>query len=161
MTFLGGRCWLVWNRYGPHIHVLESEQPYKNLSSRERETEKGEGGRKKVKIQRKEICSVKKLVRQEFPGSPVVSTWHFHCHGPSSISSLGTKIIQASGAQKRKKKQIKQYSKVSKNARVQKTGACKLQISASLRCTNCPEFLLTSRFGFSRSSVKAKILHFL
>ena len=29
---------------------------------------------------------------REFPGGPVVGTWHFHCCGPGSIPGLGTKI---------------------------------------------------------------------
>ena len=31
----------------------------------------------------------------EFPGGPVVRTWHFHCWGPGSIPGWGTKIQQA------------------------------------------------------------------
>ena len=57
-----------------------------------------------MKIQRKEICSVKKLVRQEFPGSPVVSTGHLNRVGIGSIPGPGTKIPQAAQPKKKKKK---------------------------------------------------------
>ena len=30
----------------------------------------------------------------EFPGSPVVSTWYFHCCGLGSVPGQGTKISQ-------------------------------------------------------------------
>ena len=33
------------------------------------------------------------LETREFPDSPVVKTWHFHCHGPSSIPGQGTNIL--------------------------------------------------------------------
>ena len=32
---------------------------------------------------------------REFPGGPVVRTWHFHCCGLGSIPGQGTKILQA------------------------------------------------------------------
>ena len=38
---------------------------------------------------------IKKHHLKEFPDSPVVMTWCFHCGGLSSIPSLGTKIPQA------------------------------------------------------------------
>ena len=34
-------------------------------------------------------------VLREFPGSPVVGTWSFHCPGPGSIPGQGTNILQA------------------------------------------------------------------
>ena len=33
-----------------------------------------------------------KKVAREFPGGPVVRTWHFHCCGPGSMLGQGTKI---------------------------------------------------------------------
>ena len=42
----------------------------------------------------------------EFPGSPVVRTQHFHCRGPGSIPSQGTKILQAVQCGQRKKKEL-------------------------------------------------------
>ena len=33
-----------------------------------------------------------KKVAREFPGGPVVRTWHFHCCGPGSTLGQGTKI---------------------------------------------------------------------
>ena len=41
---------------------------------------------------------------REFPGGPVVRTWHCHCHGPGSISRQGTKILQVMWRGKKKKK---------------------------------------------------------
>ena len=38
---------------------------------------------------------IKKVAEREFPGSPVVRTWSFHCHGPSSVQGRGTNIPQA------------------------------------------------------------------
>ena len=32
---------------------------------------------------------------REFPGHPVVRTWHFECQGPDLIPGQGTKIPQA------------------------------------------------------------------
>ena len=32
--------------------------------------------------------------KRDFPGGPETRTWHFHCQGPGSILSLGTKILQ-------------------------------------------------------------------
>ena len=41
----------------------------------------------------------------EFPGSPVVRTQRFHCHGLGSIPGWGTKIPEAAqNGQKKKKK---------------------------------------------------------
>ena len=34
-------------------------------------------------------------IKRQFPGIPVVKTWHFHCHGQSSIPGWRTKILQA------------------------------------------------------------------
>ena len=42
---------------------------------------------------------------QEFPGSPVIRTQHFHFHVLGSIPGLGTKIPQ--GVAKRQKKKLK------------------------------------------------------
>ena len=48
---------------------------------------------------------------REFPGGPVVRTWHCHCHGPGSISRQETKILQVMWrGQKKKKKKINQQS---------------------------------------------------
>ena len=48
-----------------------------------------------------------KMVYREFPGGPVVRTWHSHCQGPGSIPGQGTKILQAEwGGQKKKKKKF-------------------------------------------------------
>ena len=35
---------------------------------------------------------INKSIHGEFPGDPVVRTWHFHCQGLSSIYGWGTKI---------------------------------------------------------------------
>ena len=40
----------------------------------------------------------------EFPGDPVVLTWHFYYSGPGSIHGQGTKMLQIRGGQKKKKK---------------------------------------------------------
>ena len=34
-------------------------------------------------------------LEREFPGNPVVKTWHFCYYGPGSIPSQGIKILQA------------------------------------------------------------------
>ena len=39
----------------------------------------------------------------EFPGSPVVRTWHFHCQGLGSIPNQGTKTLQAAQLGQKKK----------------------------------------------------------
>ena len=41
---------------------------------------------------------------REFPGSPVVKTWHFHCQGLGLIPGQGTKILQAEWQDQKKKK---------------------------------------------------------
>ena len=46
---------------------------------------------------------------QEFPGSPVIRTQHFHFHVLGSIPGLGTKIPQGV-AKRQKKKKIKSIS---------------------------------------------------
>ena len=43
------------------------------------------------------------MKRGEFPGSPVVRTWCFHCGGPGSIPGEGTKILQATQCGKNRK----------------------------------------------------------
>ena len=43
----------------------------------------------------------------EFPGSPVVRTRCFHCHGLGSIPGRGTKIPQAAQHNQKKKKKKK------------------------------------------------------
>ena len=43
----------------------------------------------------------------EFPGGPVVRTWHFHFRGPGSIRGQGTKIRKPGGAAKNKKQNQK------------------------------------------------------
>ena len=49
----------------------------------------------------------------EFPGGPVVRTWHFHNHGLGSISGLRTKILQATWqAQKMKKRKFKKLAEI-------------------------------------------------
>ena len=46
----------------------------------------------------------------EFPGGPVVRTWWFHCHGPGSIPSRGTKLSQAvQHSQKEKRRHQKNF----------------------------------------------------
>ena len=40
------------------------------------------------------LSSYQFKVFQEFPGSPVVRTQHFHCRGPVSIPGQGSKIPQ-------------------------------------------------------------------
>ena len=48
----------------------------------------------------------------EFPGDPVVRIWHFHCRGPGSIPSQGTKIPKAAqNIQKKDKNPIKKWVK--------------------------------------------------
>ena len=47
-----------------------------------------------------------------FPGSPVVRTRRFHCHGPGSIPGQGTKITQAAQHSQRKKEEKKQTKTV-------------------------------------------------
>ena len=42
---------------------------------------------------------------REFPGSPVVRTQHFHCHGPGSIPGQETQISCTEHYQVKKKKQ--------------------------------------------------------
>ena len=37
---------------------------------------------------------VKNIFCREFPGSPVIRTWHFYCCCPDSIPGWGTKIQQ-------------------------------------------------------------------
>ena len=37
-------------------------------------------------------CSVLTENLREFPGGPVVRTWHSHCRDPGSIPGRGTKI---------------------------------------------------------------------
>ena len=44
-----------------------------------------------------------KIFFREFPGSPVVRTWHFYCWGPGSIAGWGTKILQAARHGQKKK----------------------------------------------------------
>ena len=44
---------------------------------------------------------------KEFPGSPVVRTWHFHCQVLGSIPVRGTKIPIAMLHNQKKKKKIK------------------------------------------------------
>ena len=39
--------------------------------------------------------TIKKSKRWEFPGDPVVKTWHLQRHGLDSIPGQGTKIPQA------------------------------------------------------------------
>ena len=43
---------------------------------------------------------------REFPGSPVVRTQHFHCHGPGSIPGQETQISWAEHYQAKKKKDL-------------------------------------------------------
>ena len=43
---------------------------------------------------------------REFPGSPVVRTWHFHCQGLGLIPGQGTKILQAEWHGQKKKKEF-------------------------------------------------------
>ena len=38
-------------------------------------------------------------VREEFPGEPVVRTWHFDCCDLGSVPGRGTKILQATLSQ--------------------------------------------------------------
>ena len=45
----------------------------------------------------------------EFPDSPVVRTWHFHCHDLGSIPGWETKIPQAAWPKEKKKKIKKGY----------------------------------------------------
>ena len=47
--------------------------------------------------------TLKQCRSQEFPGNPEVRTWHFHCWGPGSIPSQGTKILQTTVVKKEKK----------------------------------------------------------
>ena len=42
----------------------------------------------------------------EFPGSPMIRTWNFHCWDPGSISGQGTKIPQVTQCSQKKKKRI-------------------------------------------------------
>ena len=42
----------------------------------------------------------------EFPGSPMIRTWNFHCWDPGSISGQGTKIPQVTQCSQKKKKII-------------------------------------------------------
>ena len=42
-------------------------------------------------------------VTWEFPGSPVVRTWRFHCCGPDLTPGWGTKILQGSRHNQKKK----------------------------------------------------------
>ena len=51
------------------------------------------------------ILKLKVTDLREFPGGPVVKTWCFHCHGPGSIPSQGTKILQATHSVAKKKKE--------------------------------------------------------
>ena len=46
--------------------------------------------------------TIKKSKRWEFPGDPVVRTWHLQRHGLDSIPGPGTKIPQAMGPKKKK-----------------------------------------------------------
>ena len=60
--------------------------------------------------------TIKKSKRWEFPGNPVVRTWHLQCHGLDSIPGPGTKIPQAMGPkkkkhQKKRKKEKHEHSK--------------------------------------------------
>ena len=41
------------------------------------------------------MMPLRKSMYREFPGSPMVRTQGFHCHGPGSIPGQGTKIPQA------------------------------------------------------------------
>ena len=45
-----------------------------------------------------------KLHSREFPGSPVVRTWCFHCQGPGSIPGRGTKTHKVPKKEKKRKK---------------------------------------------------------
>ena len=58
-----------------------------------------------------QIQTITYRMDREFPGGPVVRTWHCHCHGPGSISRQETKILQVMWrGQKKKKKKINQQS---------------------------------------------------
>ena len=53
--------------------------------------------------------SWKILWSREFPGSPVVRTWSFHCQGLGSVPGQGTKILQAMWHGKNKTTTTKRY----------------------------------------------------
>ena len=52
-----------------------------------------------------------KEIYREFPGGPVVRTWHFHCPGSGSTPGWGTEIMHGVD-QKKKKKYTKQNIKI-------------------------------------------------
>ena len=52
--------------------------------------------------------TIKKSKRWEFPGDPVVKTWHLQRHGLDSIPGQGTKIPQAMGPKKKKHQKKKE-----------------------------------------------------
>ena len=56
---------------------------------------------------------LEKLQCHEFPGGPVVRTWHFPCQGPGSVPGWGTDISQATwcGQKENKIKQLKRHVK--------------------------------------------------
>ena len=58
----------------------------------------------------KQYCEKNIYIVREFPGSPMVSTWHFHCQGLGSIPGQGTKLLQTAWCS-----QIKQKTNVVKS----------------------------------------------
>ena len=53
-------------------------------------------------------CKVRTL--WQFPGGPVVKTWHFPCQGPGSVPGWGTEISQATWCGQ-KENEIKQLER--------------------------------------------------
>jgi len=48
-------------------------------------------------VMRKDFIRIRKYSHREFPGSLLVGTLDFHCHGPGAIPGQGTEIWQPAG----------------------------------------------------------------
>ena len=55
------------------------------------------------------MMPLRKSMYREFPGSPMVRTQGFHCHGPGSIPGQGTKIPQATQPTPKKERETSSY----------------------------------------------------
>ena len=73
------------------------------------------------------------LLDGEFPGYPVIRTWHFHCHDLGSIPGLGNKILQVSQTGTKKKKLLLNDARESVLTFTASAGYC--QENSVLQCT--------------------------
>ena len=58
------------------------------------------------------ILKLKVTDLREFPDGPVVKIQCFHCHGPGSIPSLGTKILQATHSVAKKRERERDLNEI-------------------------------------------------